>query len=351
MRPKTSRRDVEATLRIGATMALPAVLQSLGADPARVVADAGLDLALFDNPDNLISYAARGRLVNHCVAVTGCQHFGLLLGQHGGLNSLGLTGLLVKYSPDVGTAVRNLVRYTYLHVRGAATTLAVDDDAAMLSYEIHQPQAEATDQVGDGAVALLCNIMRGLCGPDWKPAEVRLAHRKPSDVAPFRRFFRAPLRFDAEENALVFSAGWLNRQLPETDPQLRRLLQRQIDTLEVRHGDDLPEQVRSVLRSALVAGHAKAGQVAALFSMHARTLNRRLNDFGTGFQKLADEGRFEIARQMLKDSTMDVRQIASMLDYADASAFTRAFRRWSGTTPAQWRATRARVDRGPPTGN
>ena len=331
-------------------MALPAVLQSLGAEPARVVAEAGLDLALFDNPDNLISYAARGRLVNHCVAVTGCQHFGLLLGQQGGLHSLGLMGLLVKYSPDVGTALRNLVRYTCLHVRGAATTLRLDDDMVMLAYEIHQPQVEATDQIGDGAVALLFNIMRALCGPDWKSVEVRLAHRKPGDVAPFRRFFRAPLRFDAEENALVFASGWLNRQLPGADPELRRLLQRQIDALEVRHGDDLPEQVRSVLRSALVAGHAGAGQVAALFSMHARTLNRRLNDFGTGFQKLADEGRFEIARQMLGDSAMDVRQIAAMLDYADASAFTRAFRRWSGTTPAQWRATRSRVGRGSPAG-
>jgi AraC-like DNA-binding protein len=324
-------------------MALPAVLRSLGADPAQVVAEAGLDLALFDNPDNLISYAARGHLVGHCVARTGCQHFGLLLGQQGGLQSLGLMGLLVKYSPDVGTAMRSLVRYTYLHVRGAATTLAVDDDMVMLGYEIHQPLVEATDQVGDGAVALLFNIMRALCGPDWKPAEVRFAHRKPKDVVPFRRFFHAPLRFDAEENALVFSADWLNRQLPETDPQLRRLLQRQIDALEVRHADDFPEQVRSVLRSALVTGQAKAGQVAALFSMHARTLNRRLNEFGTGFQELADEGRFEIARQMLEDSTMDMAHIAAMLDYADASAFTRAFRRWSGTTPARWRSIRGQA--------
>jgi AraC-like DNA-binding protein len=235
--------------------------------------------------------------------------------------------------------LRNLVRYTHLHVRGAVTTLAVDGGTVMLSYEIHQPLAEATDQVGDGAVALPFDIMRALCGPDWKPAELRFAQRKPKDVAPYRWFFHAPLRFDAEESALVFPAGWLSRQLPATDSQLRRLLQRQIDALEVRHGDDLPEQVRSVLRSALGAGHAKASQVAGLFSMHARTPNRRPNEFGTGFQELADEGRFEIARQMLEDSAMDVRQIASMLDDADASAFTRAFRRWSGTTPALWRVT------------
>jgi AraC-like DNA-binding protein len=251
--------------------------------------------------------------------------------------------LLVKYSPDAGTALRSLVRYMHHQVRGAATTMAVDGDKAILGYAIHQPQVEATDQVGDGAVALLFNIMRALCGAEWKPAEARFAHRKPEDVEPFRRFFRAPLRFDVEEYALVFPADWLNHRLPDTDPQLRQLLQKQIDALESRHGDDFPEHVRSVLRTALVTGHARADQVAALFSMHSRTLNRRLQSFGIGFQELVDEGRFEIARQMLGNSAMEVSEIAELLHYADASAFTRAFRRWSGTTPAHWRKSRTKA--------
>jgi AraC-like DNA-binding protein len=333
------RTPAEPTLRIGATLALPAVLRKLGADPSEVLAEAGFDLAIFDDPDNQVSFAARNRLLAHCVARTGCRHLGLLVGQLGGVHSLGLMGLLVKYSPDTGTALQSLVRHSHLHVRGASTALAVAGRSAMLSYEIHQPHAEATDQVGDGAVAVLFNVVRGLCGPEWKPTEVRLAHRRPEDVEPFRRFFRAPLRFDAERNALVFSADWLNRRLPDVDPELRRLLQKEVDALEVRHGDDFPEQVRSVLRTALVTGHASADNVAALFSMHSRTLNRRLNAFGTGFQELSDESRFEVARQMLRDSAMDVSQIAALLHYADASAFTRAFRRWSGTTPARWRAT------------
>jgi len=110
--------------------------------------------------------------------------------------------------------------------------------------------------------------------------------------------------------------------------------------LDVRYGNDFPEQVKSVLRTALVTGDASADRVGALFSMHSRTLNRRLNAFGTGFRELVDEGRFAIARQMLEDSAMEVSQIAALLDYADASAFARAFRRWSGTTPTRWRATR-----------
>jgi AraC-like DNA-binding protein len=305
-----------------------------------VVAEAGLNLELLDDSENLISYAARGRLLNRCVAATGCEHFGLLLGQRGSLSSFGLVGFLVQHSADVGTALRNFVRYLHLHVRGAAPVLSEHGSSAMLGYQIYEPQVEATDQLGDGAMAVAFNIMRSLCGPGWKPTEVLLAHRKPKDTGPFRRLFGAPLRFDAEQNALVFPAAWLERPMPGADPELHRLLQKQIDVLEARHGEDFPEQVRSVLRSALLTGHGKADQVAALFSMHSRTLNRRLTAFGTNFQALVDEGRFEIARQMLADSAMEVSQIAASLGYADASAFTRAFRRWSGTTPAVWRAKR-----------
>jgi AraC-like DNA-binding protein len=185
--------------------------------------------------------------------------------------------------------------------------------------------------------------VRNLCGPEWRPVEVLFAHRRPEDVRPFRRFFRAPLRFDAERTALVFSADWLKLRLPEADAELQKLLQEQIDALEARHGDEFPEQVRSVLRTGLLTGHARADQVAALFSMHSRTLTRRLDAFGTSFKALADEGRSEIAHQLLQNTKLDVSQIAASLDYADASAFTRAFRRWSGTTPAAWRAKRART--------
>jgi AraC-like DNA-binding protein len=183
------------------------------------------------------------------------------------------------------------------------------------------------------------NIMRELCGPDWKPMGIWFAHREPEDSKPFRRFFGARLSFDAEQNALVVSSPWLKRPLPEIHPGVRRLVQKQIDALEAQHGDNFPEQVRTVLRPALATGDANADRVAALFSMHHRTPNRRLNAYGIGYLELVDERRFEFAQQLLKDSDLKVSEIAMMLHYADARSFIRAFRRWSDATPACWRAT------------
>ena len=334
VRPTPGVATQKATVRISSVLAIPEVLRRLGADPAAVLAELGLDPALFDSPDNRISQAARSRLLAHCAARTGCPHFGLLVGRHAGLNSLGLVGLLAKYSPDVDTALRSVTRFLHLHSRGAGLELRVEGTRTVLTLCL--PDFVAAEQLGDGGTAMLLNIMRDLCGRSWVPTEAFFAHRRPEDAEPYRRLFNAPLRFDAEQYGLAFPTRWLGRPLPDVDPALHRLLQQQIDALEARHGDDFPAQVRNVLQSALVTGDASADRVAALFSMHSRTLHRHLAAFGTSFRALVDETRFEIARQLLEGSALEVRRIADMLGYADASAFTRAFRRWSGTTPARW---------------
>jgi AraC-like DNA-binding protein len=335
---RTARRAADAaTLRVGAFSQIVEVLRDLGADPAEVCAAAGFDVALFDDPANLVTYRAASHLYRVAAERTGCAHFGLLQGQKGGLHSVGLIGLLAKYSPTVGTALRSIVRYMHLHIRGALTTLEESGNVAIFSYEIHALGAEATDHIADGALGTMFNIMIELCGPHWKPIEVRFEHRRPSDMAPYHRRFQAPMSFDMNDNSLVFAASWLSRPLTPVEPELRRLLTEQIEMLEAQYRDDFPEQVRSLLRTGLLADRASVDQIAALLSIHGRTLHRRLAAHGTNFRSLVDECRFAIARQMLEDTDADVGQIADMLDYADTSAFARAFRRWSGTTPSLWR--------------
>ncbi len=99
--------------------------------------------------------------------------------------------------------------------------------------------------------------------------------------------------------------------------------------------------MRRVLRTLLHTGGATETRLAHLFAMHRRTVNRRLQAEGTTFRRLVDDVRFDVARYLLESSTLSVTEIAGKLNYADASAFTRAFRRWSRTTPARWRLAHA----------
>ena len=336
-RSQTDLISMDGTVRVGTMAAIPTLLQKLGLNPAEVFADAGLDLKLLDNPDNTVTYACRGHLLKTCVDKTGCGHFGLLVGQQADLSSFGLVGYLVRHSPDIESALLSLTHYLHLHVQGAAASLTRMDDMAFLSYSIYQPKVEASEQIEDGAVAVAFNILRSLCGKKKQPVEIHFTRRKPKDTKPFRKFFQTPLQFNAEQNGVLFPARWLKQPVHGSDPELHRLLQKQIDLLEASHNDNFPNQVRRVLHTALLTDHAKADDIATLFSMHSRTLNRRLKAYDTSFKKLADEARYKISQQLLENSELEIIQIAAALDYADASAFTRAFRRWSGITPSVWR--------------
>jgi AraC-like DNA-binding protein len=340
-----ARFDYEGNVRVGGAFSLPGVLVELGADPASLLQECGVDPGLFSDPDNRISYRVRGRLLSFCAERTGCNHFGLLVGLRGGLQSLGLVGLLARHSGDVGTALNSIVRYLHLHVHGAVVSLREEGDHAIFSYAIHASDVDGADQIADGAVAMMLSVMRTLCTPTWVPCEVRISHARPDDVGPYRRLFRAPLQFDATENALVFERRWLAHRLPAADGELRRLVQRQLDAMDVHHADPFAEQVRSLLSAGLLTGHATEARVAALLQVHTRTLSRRLLAGGTSFREILDQCRNSVATQMLENTRLEVAEIAAAVGYSDPSAFTRAFRRWSATTPAAWRAAR----RHPPT--
>lgn len=329
---------MDGTLRIGPLIPIPRLLREMAVDPADVMREAGIDPALFEDPENTISFATMGRFLSLCVARSGCPHFGLLVGRQGGISSLGIVGLLSQHLPDVRTALRNIILHLHLHDRGAVPTLEVQNETAMLGYAIYQKNVASTDQIYDGAMAIAFNLMKALCGPQWLPSEVLLCHAEPADREPYRAFFKVPPRFDAERTALVFPATWLDQPMHGVNPQLRRILEAEVEALKILSDGDFVSQLRRILQSLIVAGCPSVDQTALLLAMHRRTLNRRLNALGITFKQLLDETRFEIAQQLLRDTRMPVVDIAVTLNYTGASAFTRAFRRWSGASPAAWRA-------------
>lgn len=332
----------EGTIRVSPVTAVPQMLRERGIDPSEITTHIGLDLSLFDDPDNMIPFIALGRLVKWCTTRTGCPHFGLLIGQQGGASTLGLIGLLAQYSANVGSALRSLILHLHIHDRGAVPTLSVEQGVAVLGYAIYQKRVEGSDQVYDGAIAIVFNIMRMLCGAAWLPTEVLFSRRRPGDIEPYRSFFQAPLRFDMEQTALVFPAQWLDRPAPDADPGLRQQIEQRIVALEKLNSPDLASELRRVLRVMLITHRGSLEQVAELLSVHRRTLNRRLEELGCTFRGLVNEVRYDIARQLLENTDMPIAEIAATLDYSAPSAFTRAFGQWSGMSPAAWRERRGR---------
>lgn len=318
-------------------MGLPGLVHDFGCDPLPIFASEGFEPAQFADPDTEISFVSGSKLLARCVTATGCDHLGLLLGERAAPSSLGIAGFMLQTAPDVGTALQDLVRHLDLHDRGAVATLTIHGRLTYLGYAIHLSGVEAADQIYDLAMTVVCQIMRRLCGASWKPREVFLSRRQPQDLKPYWRFFGAPLRFDAEKSAVVFLTRWLHHPITSADPLLHHFLQREANELHVAHGSGLVYQLRRSLRRSLALDKGEDLLASRQLGMHRRTLNRRLREQGTSFRRELEDIRYEVARQLLAETMLPLSQIGMALGYADSTAFIRAFKRWSGTPPAQWR--------------
>jgi hypothetical protein len=137
-----------------------------------------------------------------------------LAGSHVTLGSLGLVGVLARHAPDVGTALRQLSRYFHLHTDGVSIELRVDAGKVILTYGIDEPDMPGVRQTCDGAVVGLLNVVRELCGPDFKPAEAWFAHARPGDAEPYKRLMRCHLEFETGVYGVAFSSTWFSRRLP-----------------------------------------------------------------------------------------------------------------------------------------
>ncbi len=338
---RNQRRDrhvsAEGAVRAGPLMGLADLLRELGHDPRPPFARVGLTPGDLGDPDAEISFVLAGKLLAACVAESGCPHLGLLLGQRIALSSLGVPGYLVYTASDVRAALIDLVHHFDLHDRGAVLTLDIVGKTARLGYAIYLPQVPAVDQIYDLSIAVECNILRGLCGSRWNPREVRLARGAPVDVVPYEQFFRAPIRFDADQSAVVFPSGWLDHPVASSNAELHRHLEMEAEDLHATQPRDIVGQVRGLLRGSFATRKADAQSISRQLGLNQRTLHRRLRRAGTNFREELAAVRYQTARELLANTTLPLSRIAAALNYGDTSAFIRAFKKWSGVPPTAWR--------------
>ena len=327
-------------IRTGVLMAVPELLRQSGQDPVAAFNQAGLNLSCLDDPDTTVPFVAMGRLMEHCVAITGCDHFGLLVGQHAKPSALGIAGFVLQHAPDVRTALEDFKVYLNLQDQGGVLSLSFGDSVSALGYAIFERGVPAIDQIYAGAMGVAFNILLGICGTGWRPVEVLLSVAKPRAIGPYERFFRAPVRFDSEQSALLFPSRWLDVRPKRADALLYRHLKREADELQRLMRADFGSRLQGLLRISILSDDCSLQSVATRLGHHPRTLNRRLQSTGTTFRAELAAARYHLGRQFLGTSDLSVADIASMLGYASTSAFSHAFKRQAGIGPLGWRESK-----------
>jgi len=337
--PKRERGVVvEGAIRVGPLMALPQVLDELGAQTDGLLAEEGWQRVDFENPESVIPIQVVGRMLRRGKEATGCDHLGVLIGRRLSLSSLGALGFLMQSSPTVAEALQALGRHLHVHDRAAVVTLDAGGAWCRLGYLITMADVEMLDQLYDVAALAGVHIMQALCGPGWRAQEVCLPFKPPRNAAPLRQALGAPLRFGTQRMELVFPASDLARPLATADALLNRMMSERIAELETMVPRSLPGEVRQLLRTLVFSGTCTPRIVGLRLGVPVRTLNRRLAEQGTSVSALRDEVRRDTACHLLAHGGKTAGEVGRLLGYTEPAAFTRAFRRWTGLGPAQWRA-------------
>lgn len=340
--PRSASRQVPAgSARVGPLMSVPALLAELGADPDETLRRAGLTLSWFDDPDNVLPMTAIGDLLTACVEVTGRDDFGLRVGMRASMSSLGAVGFLMKSSPTVGHALQALAGHLGTQDRSATIDLAEDGGFATISYQVLEPRVRALDQIYALAAAVCNGALRTMCGEAWRPREIRLPFGARSAAA-YREALGAPIVFEADRCSMVFPAAVLARRLDTADPLLYKWMSERIREIESVVATQLADRARQLLTAMVLLSPCTRGALARRMGLTPRTLNRHLAAEATSFSALRDEARRVVACELLANTAKSVQEIGVVLGYAPA-AFTRAFARWTGRSPAQWRAEHRRA--------
>lgn len=318
---------------------LPETLADVGLSIDPLLREVGLASDALVDPERTIPVKAGVKLLSLAADRSGHGEFGLLAGQRVSLSALGLIGMLTANAPDLGSALRGLVMTLHLNGRAVVPALVVRDSLASLSLSLASSHPAGSRQAVDFAMAIGVNVLRTLCGQQWSPGEVLFSYRPPEDQKPYARFLRAPLQFNADRNAIVFSSSWLAHRIAGASPERRKALQQGVAAVMSQQQFDIVTRVRRAVFTAIVQDDVTVENVAGLLGMHRRTLNRRLAENNTTMADMLNDVRFEIARRLMADTALPLVDIAATLNYADASAFKRAFRSWSGMTPSEWRST------------
>lgn len=308
---------------------------------------AGLPQTLFDDPNSTVQVVKAIRLLNLAARQADCPQLGLLCGQRHQPETIGIVGRLARNARDIGSALRGLALNLHLNGHAFAAALTVSGDTAEFSLRLATEVRVDTRVTVDLGLAGAFEIVRTICGPRWSPTGVQIVHAPEGSRQPYDRYYGVHVQFGSDRNAIVFPAQWLGRPVHNANPERLALLERELAVMAQQNRLPPVAAARRILLACVARGDMSAAAVASAMGMHPRSLNRLLALEGTSVFELMKEVRFQIARDLLANTSLSIGEIAATLVYANIGAFTRAFRLWSGFTPSDWRRANATPACGP----
>jgi len=335
-----TRRVSEPTTIAAFTDAIVRALENAGVDPMRILEAAQAERVRSNDPMLRISDPEINAIFERAVEVTSDPYFGLKVAQcivPGVLHALGYALLASETLEDF---CQRLVRYWSLVSTNADCTVSVIDDELQLTGIPLNP--DLCYESHDVWAGMIMRLMRGACNNTLSPLRLELVRPVPvGGEGPYLDYFGCPIVFGCDYARFYFDLEIMRAPLPGASRELAQHHdQIARGYLEKLDRDDIVNRVRTYLVKGLGTDAFSRSDIARCLNMSASTLQVKLAQRGTSFQKILDDTRHELALGYMEQSRLSITEIAFMLGFSDLSNFIRAFKRWTGKSPTEFKRER-----------
>ena len=248
---------------------------------------------------------------------------------------MGPIGILFSISSSLRIGFERFSRYLSAFATSTDISLIPEGDDLIWTYRIGDPAIWPRRQDAEYAISATCQMIRDYLGESWRPVAVHFEHAEPPDAECLGRLFKAPMHFAQPTNAVVFRQDQADRVTRREDTAMVAVLERHIHDLMATASDQhsVSDSVRSYI--AMYIGHASVTlpAIADALGIPARTLQRQLTREGTSIRALVREERERLALRLLREGNPQISALADTLGYSAPTAFSRAFKTWTGRRP------------------
>ncbi len=319
-------------------------LEELGVRASQVLRRAGLPQGCIDQPRVLLNTEELFALWRAVGEVSANPEIGLLLGTETKTERFHPVGLAALSTENFGAAMEQMARYKQLTCPEEILQEKDDEEWSIKFRWLLADEVEPPVLI-ECCFAWVLSIARHGTGTRLSPLRVEFVQPRPH-VKAMERHFGCRVVSGAPRNAIVFRATDAQRPFVTRNAELLGMLAPQFEEeLKQEKGDEnFIERVRVAIQQKLTGRRPNIEDIADTLHISSRTLQRRLQDEGSSFQRVLEEARHQLARHYLNNSVLELNEAAYLLGYEDSNSFVRAFRTWEGIPPARWRETqRARA--------
>lgn len=318
-------------------------LAARGIPCVELLARHGISPALLDSVEGRIGIDDANRLMIEAAAMAESDDFGLDVAGAGPLGA-GPIAVAARSAATVREAFATICRFHRLVTGVGHVELSEERQRARLSWHLDGNEQRLCRHFGELYLGVWVRGLRELTGVDCTPLMVRFCHARPPSVAAHERHFRCEVLFDQPLNEIELERSLLEVKLETFDPTLARIALSYCEDLLARlpAEDDFVMAVRHMVARSLGSDGGMLERLAARFHLTPRTLQRRLSAEGLSLRGLIDDARRETALRHVGGGELAIGEIAELVGFDAPSSFHRAFRRWTGVTPAQYRARERR---------